>query len=239
MSKVSFTPIQPGDAASVTNPNALMTATNTATSSINQENVRVEGIDERNISLPIMTFKSYTSEDYVAALGFPPLNTWTKIPAGSAFTGGSQPQPTFLAGVPITVNLGSSYSYAVIRYSLEVRIEGRVKNANHREVNEDVGFCIFNNNIPLLSTERHVQNAIAGSKGRAGSENDSARSVESVTLFHPVTVTGSYTFDLRYYIDNHAQGALSPDTSGASPVVSSTNQAVRVSRLTASVVYYK
>ena len=78
-----------------------------------------------------------------------------------------------------------------------------------------------------------------GSKGRAGYENDSARSVESVTLFHPVTVTGSYTFDLRYYIDNHAQGALSPDTSGASPVVSSTNQAVRVSRLTASVVYYK
>ncbi len=239
MSKVSFTPIQPGDEASVTNPNALMVATNTATASINQDNVRVEGIDERNISFPLMTFKSYTSEDYVAALGFPPLNTWTKIPAGSAFTGGSQPQPTFLAGVPINVNLGSSYSYAVIRYSLEVRIEGRVKNASHREVNEDVGFCIFNNNIPLLATERHVQNAIAGSKGKAGSENDSARSVESVTLILPVTVAGSHSFDLRYHINNHAQGALSPDMHGAHPLVSSTQLAVRVHRLTASVVYYK
>tara|TARA_R110002012_G_scaffold12735_1_gene56229 strand:- start:20253 stop:20969 length:717 start_codon:yes stop_codon:yes gene_type:complete len=238
MSKVSFTPIQPGEEASITNPNALMTATNTATASINQENVRVEGIDERNIVFPLMTFKSYTSEDHVVKLGTGTLDAWTKIPAGTNFTGGSQPTPTFLQGVPITVNLGSSYKYAVIRYSFEVRIEGRVHNSSHSKVNEDVGFCVFVNNIPLLTTERHIQNAIAGSKGRAGSENDSARSVESITIFHPVTVSGNFSFDLRYYIDTHSNGALAPDTNSGA-VVTSNDEAVRVSRITASVIKYK
>ena len=237
MSKVSFTPIQPGDEASVTNPNALMVAVNTATGSINQENVRVEGIDERNLSLPIMTFKSYTSEDYEVKLGSGPLNAYTKIPAGSSFTGGSQTQPSFLLGMPITVSLGSSYSFAVVRYSFMVAIEGRVLGGSHSSRNEDVGFALFKDNSRITTTERHVQNAIMGSTGTL----NSGRSVESVTLFHKVLHQSStpqtHTIDLRYIIDNHSIGALNPDTGHAH--ITSVDDAVVVSNLTASVVYYK
>lgn len=241
MSKVSFTPIQPGDEASVTNPNALMVATNTATSAINQENVRVEGIDERNINFPFMTFKSYSSQDYSVKLGTGALNAWTEIPAGSSFTGGTQAQPTFLQGVPITVTLGSSFSFAVVRYSFVVTIEGNVNNSSHVGRNPMVGFCLFQDGVIIPPTERHVQNAIYGSRGQSGSHLDAARSVESVTLFHPVTVgTGPYKLTLRYYIDTGAQTPpLAPDTHGASPLVDSLADAVKVSSLTASVVYYK
>ena len=244
MSKVTFTPIQPGDAASITNPNSLMTATNTATASLNQENVRVEGIDERNIAFPLIDVNFFSSfEDPYAALGLSTRNSPQKVPAGSSWVGGSS-APTFAAGVPFSLNRGV-YNYAIVRYSLEVVIEGRTDNSTHNKANEEVSFVIYLNGIPVTNTQMHVQNAIYGSKGNdAGSKEDSARSVQSVTLFYPIigeSIVSTFTTELYYQIDDHGNGNLDPD----STVVSSADgksvieRAIRIRRLTGSIVRYK
>ena len=244
MSKVTFTPIQPGDAASITNPNSLMTATNTATASLNQENVRVEGIDERNLAFPLVNvnYNSSGSGNY-AALGLSTRNSYQKVPAGSSWVGSSS-APTFAAGVPFTLDRGV-YNYAIVRYSLEVVIEGRVDNSLHSEVNEDVSFIIFLNGFPLVSTQMHVQNAIFGSKGNsAGSKEDSARSVQSVTLFYPIigeSALGPFTCELYYQIDDHGNGTPAPDTTVvvAADGKTATERAILIRRLTGSIVRYK
>ena len=244
MSKVTFTPIQPGDAASITNPNSLMTATNTATASLNQENVRVEGIDERNLAFPLIdvNFNSSGNDNY-AALGFSTRNSPQKVPAGSSWVGGSS-APTFAAGVPFSLNRGV-YNYAIVRYSLEVVIEGRVDNSTHNEANEEVSFIIYLNGIPVTSTQMHVQNAIYGSKGNsAGSKEDSARSVQSVTLFYPIigeSAVSTFTTELYYQIDDHGNGTPAPDTTVvvAADGKTATERAILIRRLTGSIVRYK
>ena len=244
MSKVTFTPIQPGDAASITNPNSLMTATNTATASLNQENVRVEGIDERNLAFPLVNVNFVSSfDDNYAALGLSTRNSPQKVPAGSSWVGGSS-APTFAAGVPFSLNRGV-YNYAIVRYSLEVVIEGRVDNSTHNEANEEVSFVIYLNGIAVSNTQMHVQNAIYGSKGNdAGSKEDSARSVQSVTLFYPIigeSVVSTFTTELYYQIDDHGNGTPAPDTTvvSAADGKTATQRAIRIRRLTGSIVRYK
>jgi len=234
MSKVSFTPIQPGDVASITAPNATMTATATATGAVNAENVRLEGLDERNIAFPLVSTLSHNSGDWAKNLSHTNLNAWLKVPSGGTWTGGTGSAPTFSAGVPFSLTLGTNFSYAVIRYTFEVRIEGRVGSGN--DVNEDLGFALFRNNVRLPVTERHIQNSVA--KSQAATKSQAARSVESVTLLFYHTLSGSYDFDLRYYIDTHGLGALNPDAANLG-WVNGSNDAITISRLTASVIKYK
>tara|TARA_R110002020_G_scaffold134824_2_gene301080 strand:- start:12079 stop:12780 length:702 start_codon:yes stop_codon:yes gene_type:complete len=233
MSKVSFTPIQPGDVASITAPNATMTATATATAAVNAENVRQEGLDERSISFPLVSTLSHNSGDWAKNIT-QSTSMWLKVPSGGTWTGGTGSAPTFSSGVPFSLTLGTNFSYAVIRYTFEVRIEGRVGSGN--DVNEDLGFALFRNNVLLPVTERHIQNSVA--KSQAATKSQAARSVESVTLLFYHTLNGSYDFDLRYYIDNHGLGALNPDAANLG-WVNGPSDAITISRLTASVIKYK
>ena len=230
MSKVSFSPIQAGDAASITAPNATMAATATATAAVNAENVRTEGLDERSLAFPFISTVSYNSGDWVTALQTP-LNAWHKVSHGGSWTGGTGSAPSFSNGVPMSVTIGTGFSYAVIRYSFAVRIEGRVAGSN-----EDVGFAIFANGIPLLATARHIQNSI--SHGAAATISGVCRSVESVTLLYYFDVSTTINFDLRFFINTHGQGALAADSTNID-WVTAVNDAVTVSRLTASVIKYK
>ena len=234
MSKVSFAPIQPGDAASITSPNNLMSATATATAAINGENVRPEGIDERNLTFPLIATETATSHDRRVNLGSGSLNSWVQIPQGSTWTG-TGTSATFSAGAPFTLTLGSTYNYAIIRYSFEVTIEGRVGSTGNF-VNEDVGFAIHRDGARLSATQRHVQNSVANSAAAATSE--ACRSVQSVNIIYYHSLNGTYTFDLRYHINNHGHGTLSPDTANI-PWITATEQAVVVKRLSASVIKYK
>ena len=233
MSKVSFSPIQPGDAASIIAPNATMTSTATATAAVNAENVRQEGIDERNLSFPLISTNSHNSGDWVRKLYT--LNNWDQVPVGGSWAGGTGASPSFAAGAPFTVSIGSSFSYAIIRYSFEIRIEGRTSGAANF-VNDDLGFAIFSNGTLLSHTERHIQNEVALSVARANSE--AARSVESVSLLHYVPVPGTYTFDLRYFNNTHGSSALGADSAYLGWVLNNAD-AVTISRLTASVISYK
>ena len=230
MSNVPFSPIQPGDAASITAPNATMATTATATAAVNAENVRPEGIDERNLVFPLISTVSYNSGDWARTLKIP-LNAWRKVDGGSIWGGGTGSPPTFSSGVPMSVTLGTGFSYAVIRYSFAIRIEGRVGGSN-----EDVGFMIFANGVPLLATERNIQNSI--SHGAAATISGVCRSVESVTLIHYFSVNTTIEFDLRFFINTHGQGPLAADHTNID-WVSTVEDAVTISRLTASVIKYK
>lgn len=230
MSKVSFSPIQPGDAASITAPNATMAATASSTAAVNAENVRPEGIDERSLAFPLVSTVSHNSGDWATFLQTP-LNAWHKVGPGGAWTGGTGSKPTFINGVPMSVTLGTGFSYAVIRYSFAVRIEGRVAGSN-----EDVGFAIFANGVLVPTTERNIQNSI--SHGAAATISGVCRSVESVTLLYYMNVNTTINFDLRFFINTHGQGVLAADNTNIG-WVTATNDAVTVSRLTASVIKYK
>jgi hypothetical protein len=235
MSKVSFTPIQPGDVASITAPNATMTATATATAAVNAENVRPEGLDERSIAFPLISTLSYDSGDWAKNIS-QSTSMWMKVPSGGTWTGGTGSAPTFSSGVPFSLTLGTNFSYAVIRYTFEVRIEGRVGSGN--DVNEDLGFALFRDGVRLPVTERHIQNSVA--KSQAATNSQAARSVESVTLLFHHTLSGTYNFDLRYYIDNHGLGSLNPDVTNLGWLTQSTPpDAISIRRLTASVIRYK
>jgi len=239
MSKVSFTPIQPGDVASITAPNATMTATASATAAINAENVRQEGIDERNLTFPLVVSNTAHSGNYTDVLVT--IKSWTKIPASGSWappTSGAVSPSSFSSGVPFTVTLGGTFSYAIIRYSLEVAIEGRASGAPSEThyVNDDVGFCIFRDGVQLGHTRRFVQNQLAKSASGFGTTEQS-RTVQSVTIFQYVENVGG-TFDLRYHINTHGSSGLKADTGGM-PWVSGTNDAVNIRRLTASVMHYK
>jgi len=233
MSKVSFTPIQPGDVASITAPNATMTATATATAAVNAENVRPEGLDERSIAFPLISTLSYDSGDWAKRI-IQPVSTWQVVPSGGSWTGGTGSAPTFPSGARFNLTLGTNFSYAVIRYTFEVRIEGRVGSGN--DVNEDLGFALFRNHVRLPVTERHIQNSVA--KSQAATNSQAARSVESVTLLFYHTLNGSYDFDLRTYIDSHGLGSPNPDAANLG-WVNGSNDAITISRLTASVIKYK
>ena len=233
MSKISFTPIQPGDAASITSPNSLMSATATATAAINGENVRPEGIDERSLTFPLIATETATSHNRRVNLGSGTLGSWVQIPQGSTWIG-TGTSATFSAGAPFTLTLGSTYSYAIIRYSFEAVIEGRVGSGNF--VNEDVGFALYRDGARLTATERHVQNAVANSA--AATTSGACRTVQSVNIIFHHSLNGTYTFDLRYHIDNHGHGTLNPDVTNIG-FISSVDEAVVVKRLFASVIKYK
>jgi len=234
MSKVSFTPIQPGDAASIIAPNATMTSTATATAAVNAENVRQEGIDERNLTFPLISTVSYDSGDWATNLSY--LNAWLQVPGGGTWTGGTGSAPTFTTGVPFSLTLGSTFSYAVLRYSFEVRIEGRVGTGTF--VNEDLGFALFRDNAHLTITERHIQNSVA--KSAAATKSQAARSIQTVTLLFYHNLNGTYDFRLRYNIGTHGRGTLNPDVSNLGWLTASTPpDAISIRRLTASVIKYK
>jgi hypothetical protein len=244
MSKVSFTPIQPGDAASITAPNAVMTATATATAAIDAENVRQEGLDERSLAFPLTEFVKHESTygwglyrgsyTHKAWLDLQAGSSWTKIIASSTASA-----PSLTAGAPFMVTIGAGqHSYAVVRYSFEVCIEGRISGSTHY-VNDSVGFRITRNGAPLVTTERWVQNSIAKSVG-GGSGDESARSVESVTVFYYIDIAGSWTFKLQSYIDTHSSTGLRPDTSSSpSWGVASNHQGVIIRNFSASIFRYK
>jgi hypothetical protein len=232
MSKVSFTPIQPGDAASVTAPNATMTAATSGTGAINGENVRAEGIDERNLYLPVQSHKSYSSDGGWVRLGYKPLNQWIDMPGYGDWVSATT-QPNFQAGCPMSATIGTTYEYAIIRYSFNVIIEGRVQGTGNY-VCDDVGFRITRNGAPLTSTQRHVQNQVALAVGGA-SGDQASRSVQTVTLLTHVSLSGSHLFKCQAYIDTHGQNP-GPDTTLS--WVININDFVTITNFTGSVVLY-
>ena len=240
MSKVSFTPIQPGDEASITAPNAVMTSTATATAAIDAENVRPEGLDERSLAFPLTEFSKHEST-YRGAYTH---KSWLDLQAGSSWTkiisSSTASAPTFASGAPFSFTLGpGGHSYAVIRYSFEVCIEGR-ETGSTNYVNDAVGFRITRNGVALTTTERWVQNSIAKSIGTTAGGSETTRSVESVTIFHYITINGSWTFKLQSYIDTHSSTGLAPDTANYPTFgVSTPHQGVTIRNLTASVFKYK
>ena len=244
MSKVSFTPIKPGDAASITAPNAVMTATATATAAIDAENVRQEGLDERSLAFPLTEFVKHESTyGWGLYRGSYTHKAWLDLQAGSSWTkiisSSTASAPSFTAGAPFMVTIGAGqHSYAVVKYSFEVCIEGRISGSTNY-VNDAVGFRITRNGAALTTTERWVQNSIASSVGGA-SGDESARSVESVTLFYFITIAGSWTFKLQSYIDTHSSTGLRPDTSSSpSWGVASNHQGVIIRNFSASIFRYK
>ena len=232
MSKVSFSPIQPGDAATITAPNATIAAITTATGLVNDENVRAEGIDERNIDFPLVTASIKSSRNWRANLSI--INTFTPIPAGTsgAWSGGTSGVPNFSAGCPFTVTIGSGFSYAVLRYSLQIEIEGRVATSGGVHVNNDVGFQIYIGGVAVTTTKRNIQNQMAVSDA-----DSDTRTVQSVVILHYINLSGTWTFDLRYKIDTHSNASLGAD--GGKAWISSSSDAVNFRSFTASVVYYK
>tara|TARA_R110000824_G_scaffold332851_1_gene519435 strand:- start:346 stop:1062 length:717 start_codon:yes stop_codon:yes gene_type:complete len=238
MSKVSFGPIQPGDVASITAPNATMAATASATAAVNAENVRPEGIDERNLVFPLVSTISYDSGDWIREIPGGYLNMFKTVDAGSNWTGGTGTSPTFGTGLPFSITLGTDFNYAIIRYSFEIQIEGRVAGcANY--VSDDLGFAIFRDNTLLATTERHIQNSVAKSASRLSIPSEAARSAQSVTLITHHTLNGNFNFDLRFKIDTRGSPGLSPDSKINIPWTLFTTSPITISRLTASVIKYK
>tara|TARA_R110000824_G_C15043990_1_gene660706 strand:- start:6 stop:698 length:693 start_codon:yes stop_codon:yes gene_type:complete len=230
MSKVSFSPIQPGDAASIAAPNATMSATAASTAAVNAENVRVEGLDERSLAFPLISTLSYDSGDWSRILKTP-LDAWYAVPHGGTWNGGTGSLPTFAPGVLMMVNLSSNFNHAVIRYSFTVSIEGRVAGSN-----EEVGFAILANGVHIWESVRYIQNSI--SHGAAATLSGVCRSEQSVTLLHYTTITSPVIFHLEYFIGTNGQGALAADKTNIS-WVNNVDDVVTISRLTASVIKYK
>lgn len=83
MSRVSFTRIQPGDVASAASLNTPFGAIATASTTINQQNLRTDAIDSQNISKPAVFSNSIQDANTSSTPGTYVGNTWQAVTHGS------------------------------------------------------------------------------------------------------------------------------------------------------------
>jgi hypothetical protein len=117
MSRVTVDNIAVGESCTITSPNSTISSLATATAAVDATNVRQEGIDLRNLSIPgacFVTFEQFPSGSFNTSPAATSAITnvgWIECP----LINGSKPE--------ITVNPASA-AFLVVRMSVEMFIEG-------------------------------------------------------------------------------------------------------------------
>tara|TARA_R100000808_G_scaffold25024_1_gene60571 strand:+ start:5481 stop:6119 length:639 start_codon:yes stop_codon:yes gene_type:complete len=110
MSRVRLTTVSPGTTTGITRNNQLQDDIETGLSQINQQNIRVEGIDKRNVAFPICEESGHAAT----------YSTWGRVSVPSTGSNwASHPTTSF----SVSVAMADCYA-AIVRFSGEVRLEG-------------------------------------------------------------------------------------------------------------------
>mgnify|MGYP003109167213 CR=1 FL=1 len=194
MSRVTLTTVSPGEATTITGPNQFQDDLEAALSSVNEQNIRTEGIDRRNIDFPICIesgFMNVNSRTAVTTTS----NTWVPYPN------------TFQVSISMTDCFA-----AIIRFSGEVRLDGVVATVAE-ESPQFLGVRMSQTKDgvvgALAHTERYFQigrhpDASASAQKFPGTfEFQMTHLVENQSL----TDTSNRTFTLEYNLKNPASGS--------------------------------
>ena len=142
MSRVTLTTVSPGEATTITGPNQFQDDLEAALANVNEENIRTEGIDRRNIDFPVCVESgsmNVNSRVSVSATN----NNWAPYPN------------TF----QVSINMTDCFS-AIVRFSGEVRLEGGTATVAE-QTPQYLGVRMSENKdgtiTPLVHTERYFQ----------------------------------------------------------------------------------
>ena len=117
MSRVTVDNIAVGESCTITSPNSTISSLATATAAVDATNVRQEGIDLRNLSVPSPCFVTFTQ--------WPP-GSFNSVPAATSPISnvGMIPCPMVQGSMPeITINPANA-AFIVVRFSAEMYVQG-------------------------------------------------------------------------------------------------------------------
>lgn len=201
MSRVDVETILVGEANTVTKPNNTLTNLAAGTALVNGDNVRLEGIDRRNIQVPNAGFVNLTDAE---------SGTWEdSTPALTSLTW--TPVPTHASGsAPSTLEVYVDHQqFAMVRFSFAVRIDGYNSQGTSGSGKQPVLYTrLTYDGVAIPPTERAWQAQVI-TLGAAPPTNPHECAVRQATMIvysDPIGGSGLRTYQLEYKVDRDGNG---------------------------------